>query len=72
MFYYLSEQLPSVTMIQAGNLNIVSIGGGRVKGKVIRGRSQVLYIFYFSNYVLFMKEHLGTNRYLIKLLLRLP
>uniref|UniRef100_K1RE15 Uncharacterized protein n=1 Tax=Magallana gigas TaxID=29159 RepID=K1RE15_MAGGI len=27
-------------MIQAGNLNIVSIGGGRVKGKVIRGRSQ--------------------------------
>lgn len=46
--YYLSEQLPKVTMIQAGNLNIVSIGGGRVKGKVIRGRSQVLYIFYFS------------------------
>lgn len=29
-------------MIQAGNLNIVQIGGGRVKGKVIRGRSQVI------------------------------
>lgn len=42
----MSEQLPTVTMIQAGNLNIVSIGGGRVKGKVIRGRSQVLYISY--------------------------
>lgn len=30
------------TMIQAGNLNIVQIGGGRVKGKVIRNRSQVI------------------------------
>lgn len=63
----MSEQLPTVTMIQAGNLNIVSIGGGRVKGKVIRGRSQVYYTS--PTYIVHERAfgQLGTDKYVIKL-----